>query len=72
MNTGLFLSLLVNVLVGAYFVWFYPRSVRKSFTTGQVPRGFAILLKILPPVGTVLMVGSVLYGVLLVAGAFGG
>jgi hypothetical protein len=59
------------MLVGAYFAWFYPRSVRKHFPTGPVPPGFAILRKILPPFGVLLMLASFLYLVLALAGAFG-
>ena len=71
MDFGLASSLIINILVGAYFFWLYPRSVRKNFPTGPTPRGFALLLKVLPTAGLVLIVASVLYGILAVAGAFG-
>jgi hypothetical protein len=69
-NTGIVLSLVINMLVGAYFVWVYPRSMRKHFRTGTIPPGFAVLLKVLPPFGVLLMLGSLLYLVLALAGAF--
>jgi hypothetical protein len=71
-SIGLSISLVINILVGAYFFWLFPRSVDKHFPTGRIPPGFAILLKILPPVGVVLMLGSLLIGILALAGAFGG
>jgi branched-subunit amino acid transport protein AzlD len=70
MSNGLIFSLVVNIIVGVYFARFYPRSVRKNFPNGQPPPFFALLLKILPPVGVLLIVGSVIYGVLTALGAF--
>jgi cellobiose-specific phosphotransferase system component IIC len=70
-STGLLLSLAINLLVGAYFVWFYPRSVHRQFSGRQVPPAFSILLRILPPAGALLMLASVLYAILALAGAFG-
>jgi uncharacterized protein (DUF3820 family) len=71
MSTGILLSLLVNILVGIYLAWFYPRSVRKTFPDGNLPRIFAILTRVMPIVGIVLIIGSVLYGILSIGGAFG-
>lgn len=68
MKTDLIFPLLVNVLVGVYLVWFYPRSVRRNFPDGQIPRGFALLMKLMPLFGGALIVTSLIWGGLSLSG----
>ncbi len=62
MSGGELFSLLINIAVGIYFAWYYPRSVRGKLD--RMPRIFSLLNKILPPLGYVLIAVSILYGVL--------
>ena len=68
MSTGTIISLAVNILVGIYFAWFYPRSLRRKLGGGQLPPAFAILSHLLPPLGWLLIIGSVGYAVLRLGG----
>ncbi len=62
MSSGELFSLLINIAVGVYFAWYYPRSVRGKLD--RMPRIFSVLNKILPPLGYVLIAVSILYGVM--------
>lgn len=62
MSGGELFSLLINIAVGIYFAWYYPRSVRGKLD--RMPRIFSLLNKILPPLGYVLIAVSIIYGVL--------
>ena len=66
MTGGETLSLLVNVAVGVYFAWYYPRSVRGKLD--RMPAVFTTLNRFLPPLGYVLILASVLYGALRLLG----
>jgi hypothetical protein len=66
---GEWLSLLINLAVGAWFVWGYPHSARRRFRGMPPPPLFALLIRLLPPVGLALIVASLLYGALRLAGA---
>jgi len=68
MSANLFLALLVNVAVGAYLAWGYPRTVANSFRGRTPPPFFALLRRVMPPFGKVLVAASVLYGLLVAAG----
>lgn len=68
MSANLFLALLVNVAVGAYLAWGYPRTVANSFRNRALPPAFVLLLRLMPPFGKVLIAVSVLYGLLVAAG----
>lgn len=59
MGGGELLSLLINIGVGAYFVWYYPRSVRGKLD--RMPRIFTVLYRVLPVVGYLLMALSAIY-----------
>lgn len=69
MSTGEALSLLINIGVGVYFAWFYPRHVRRQLGSGALPRGFAVAVAVLQPLGVLLIIGSLFYGVLRLTGA---
>ena len=68
MSTNLFLALLINVVVGAYLAWGYPRTVAHSFRGRMPPPFFALLLRVMPFFGKVLVAASVGYGLLVVSG----
>jgi len=65
MGGGELLSLLINIGVGAYFAWYYPRSVRGKLE--RMPRIFTVLNRVLPVVGYLLIVLSVIYALLRVS-----
>lgn len=65
MGGGELLSLLINVGVGAYFAWYYPRSVRGKLD--RMPPIFTVLNRVLPVVGYLLMGLSVVYALLRVS-----
>lgn len=69
MSTGEALSLLINIGVGIYFAWFYPRHVRRQLGSGGLPRGFAVAVAVLQPLGVALIIGSLFYGLLRLTGA---
>ena len=58
MSSGELFSLLINIAVGVYFAWYYPRSVRGKLD--RMPRIFSVLNKILPPLGYVLISVAIL------------
>ncbi len=68
MSTGALLSILLNLAVGIYFAVFYPRSVKKRFRGKNTPRAFHLLLKVVPPVGYLIIVLSLIYAVALMLG----
>lgn len=68
MSAGELLSILINLAVGIYFAVIYPRSVKKRFTAHNTPRAFNVLLKVVPPVGYLIIVMSLIYAVALVFG----
>jgi hypothetical protein len=65
MGGGELLSLLINIGVGAYFAWYYPRSVRGKLD--RMPPVFSALNRVLPIAGYLLMTLSVVYALLRVS-----
>lgn len=63
MSSGDLLSIVINVAVGLYFAILYPRSLRKRFAGRPLPRGFEVLLKVVPPAGYLIILFSVIYAV---------
>ena len=69
MATGDIISILLNLAVGVYFAFVYPRSVEKRFrSAAQVPRGFVVLRQVIPKVGLLIIVLSLAYGASLLMG----
>ena len=68
MSSGELISILINLAVGFYFAVFYPRSVKKRFQGRALPRAFEMLLKVVPPVGYLIIAMSLIYGVALLMG----
>lgn len=66
MGGGEALSVLINIAVGAYFAWYFPRSVRGKLD--RMPRIFTVLNRVLPVVGYLLMAVSIVYGLLRISG----
>ncbi|PKM44673.1 MAG: hypothetical protein CVV05_08940 [Gammaproteobacteria bacterium HGW-Gammaproteobacteria-1] len=66
MDGGEALSVLINIAVGAYFAWYFPRSVRGKLD--RMPRLFTFLSRALPVVGYLLMAASIVYGLLRISG----
>ncbi len=66
MGGGEALSVLINIAVGAYFAWYFPRSVRGKLD--RMPRIFTVLNRVLPVVGYLLMAASIVYGLLRISG----
>ena len=63
MSLGESLSLLINIAVGIYFIRYYPAQLKKSFQGKRLPPFFALMQRWLPPLGWLLVVGSVVYGI---------
>lgn len=62
MASGDIISILLNLAVGSYFAFVYPRSVQKRFQGGsQVPRGFVMLRRVIPKVGLLIIVLTLFY-----------
>ncbi len=68
MSIGDSVSILINLAVGIYFLYFYPRSIGKRFASRPTPRGFVLLQKVVPPVGGLIIVLTLLYAVTLLLG----
>lgn len=66
MTGGEIVSLIINIAVGAYFAWYYPRSVHGKLD--RMPRVFATLNRVLPPFGYVLILSALVYGALRLSG----
>lgn len=64
MSPGVVFSILINVAVAVYFIHFFPRSIRKKIPQQRMPPFFAVLLKIIPLLGYLLLIGTLLYMVL--------
>lgn len=62
MPTGEIVSIIINITIGIYFAHFYTRSVRKKLGEGQLPPFFSVLVKIMPPLGYLLIVGTLIIG----------
>lgn len=63
MNPGEYVSLVINLAVGAYFAYYYPQHVRQRFAGRRVPPFFATLAYVLRPLGWLLIGGSLAYAV---------
>ena len=61
MSGGEWLSAVINLAVGVYLAWFYPRSLRARLGAGRMPPFFVIMLKIMPPFGFLLLAATLLY-----------
>jgi hypothetical protein len=68
MSSGEIISILINLAVGIYFAVIYPRSVQKRFSSLNRPRAFTIMLKVVPPVGYLIIAMSLIYAVALLFG----
>lgn len=68
MSSGEIVSILINLAVGIYFAVIYPRSVKKRFSALNRPRAFTLLLKVVPPVGYLIIAMSLVYAVALMFG----
>lgn len=62
MSQGMLFSLTINILVGLYFALWYPRSLEKNFRGRTPPPLFALLGRVLPPVGWILVLLSLGFG----------
>ncbi len=68
MNQADTLSILINLAVGLYFAVFYPRSLLRRFSNHPMPRGFILLLRVVPPAGWVIVTLTLLYATSLLLG----
>ena len=68
MSSGEIISILINLAVGIYFAVIYPRSVQKRFSALNRPRAFNVLLKVVPPVGYLIIAMSLIYAAALLFG----
>ncbi len=68
MNYGDFVSLIINLGVGAYFVYFFPRQLNRQMPENK-PRLFVYLEYLIPSIGYVLIGGTILYVLLILVGS---
>lgn len=68
MSSGDIVSILINLAVGIYFAIYYPRSVQKRFSGRSAPRAFELMLKVVPKVGYLIIILTVVYAVVLLVG----
>jgi hypothetical protein len=66
MSNGDLLSLLINLVVGVYFIHFFPKRLKQQMPT--MPPLFALLYRFIPIVGYLLIIASVIYAFLLLTG----
>ncbi len=62
MPTGEIVSIIINIVIGIYFAHFYTRSVRNKLGEGKLPPFFLIMVKLMPPLGYLLIIGTLMYG----------
>ena len=63
MQSAEVISIVINLLVGVYFAWYYPRSVRKKLSGGQLPPAFVFLLKYIPLFGYFVIAITLVYAI---------
>ena len=61
MSLSEWLALLVNLVVAAYLIHFYPKTQAKAFRQVPVPRGFLILRGVAKAVGIAIVVTTIGY-----------
>ncbi len=59
MSEGVLLSVVINLVVGVYFVYFYPRSVTRRLP--QLPPVFQFLFRTVPVIGYLLILFTLGY-----------
>lgn len=67
-STGEWISILINLAVGIYFAFYYPRSVHKRFSSHTMPRAFIMLVKVVPLVGFLIIGLTILYTLAMLTG----
>jgi hypothetical protein len=71
MRAGEWISLVINLGVGIYLAWFYPRTLRRKLGAGRMPPLFKLLLWTAPPLGYFIVAGTLLYSALRLSGYIG-
>ncbi len=66
MSGGELLSLLINIAVGIYLAWYFPASLRGKLD--RMPRLFTVLNRLLPPLGYLLIIASLVFAALRLSG----
>ena len=61
MSSGEIISIIINLAVGLYFAVIYPRSLSKRFARHTTPPGFLLLQRVVPPVGWLIIVLTLIY-----------
>jgi len=69
LSGGEYISAVLNLLIAAYLIYYYPRSVQRQFLGRPVPPLFSLLSKVIPVVGYLLAAGTIAYVVLRLSGA---
>lgn len=66
------IAVAINILLAVYFVWYYPRTLKRMFGARPMPRGFVLLRLFIRYVGIVALAGTALYVLLRLTGAYSG
>lgn len=61
MQTYEWLSFVINLLVGLYFIRYYPKTLASSFRGRPIPPGFALLRKALYWLGWIIITATIAY-----------
>lgn len=55
------LSFSINLLVGVYFIYLYPKTLARSFRERPIPPGFQLLRTLLRGLGWAIIIGTLGY-----------
>jgi len=69
LSGGEYISAVLNLLIAAYLISYYPRSVQRQFLGRPTPPLFGLLSRVIPVVGYLLAAGTIAYVVLRLSGA---
>lgn len=68
LSGGEYISAVINLLIAAYLIQFYPRSVQRQFQGRPMPPLFRLLYRGIPVAGYLLAAGTIIYAVLRLSG----
>ena len=68
LSGGEYISAVLNLLIAAYLIYYYPRSVQRQFQGRPTPPLFRLLSRVIPVVGYLLAAGTIVYVVLRLSG----
>lgn len=61
MSWSEWIAVAINILLGAYFIRYYPRTLERMFGARPMPRGFVLLRLVVKYAGIIALAGTALY-----------